>query len=564
MVVNSCEETDSVPPDVRILTPQNDSEVSEIVDVTVMSSDNEGVSKVELWIDGVYSEVQDNSEPYSLLWNTTTYEDSSFHILVVRSYDKSNNITDSDPVSVMIDNSNSYPTSVILNPISYLDETFLIQWSRNFDPDFSRYQLFQSTGEEMDNPILIYDSNSVMDTSTIITGVMEGSLLYYQLTVVDNIGLKSVSNIRIGNSNSWFVKDFGGEKFEEGSSIIETLDGGFIITGTTTSFGDGNYDVFLVKTDLFGNEEWSQTFGGTQNDFGKSIEQTDDHGFIIFGWTWSSGNGYGDLWMIKTDPQGNEEWNKTFGGSNTERGWSGHQTTDGGYVVVGEITSFGNGQQDVWLIKTDSQGNEEWNRTFGGSLSEIGYSVQQTRDGGFIITGSSNGDIWLIKTDSLGDMEWDQYFGGDGNELGLSVRQTTDDGFIVTGSTNSFGNGFYDFWLIKTDVEGIQEWTQTYGGNTSEFGQSVRETSDGGYIITGGVNSYFLGRSDLWLIKTDSEGEITWDTYLRQDGFEYGYSVNQVSDGGYVVTGSTSSNGHNINLLLVKTDSEGTTVPFED
>ena len=157
-----------------------------------------------------------------------------------------------------------------------------------------------------------------------------------------------------------------------------------------------------------------------------------------------------------------------------------------------------------------AQVDTAWTKTFGGNSNDIGYSVQQTTDGGYIITGytssSGNIDIWLIKTDSNGDSLWTKTFGGSGDDLGQSVQQTTDGGYIITGYTTSFGNGYYDVWLIKTDSNGDEEWNQTFGGGGSDSGHSVQQTTDGGYIITGYTDSFGNGGGDIWLIKTDSEG----------------------------------------------------------
>jgi hypothetical protein len=236
-----------------------------------------------------------------------------------------------------------------------------------------------------------------------------------------------------------------------------------------------------------GNEVWNKTFGGSDGDWGLSVQQTTDGGFIITGETSSYGAGDGDV------------------------------TTDGGFIITGQTTSYGAGGIDIRLIKTDSQGNEMWSKTFGGADYDRGYSVQQTTDGGYIITGSTesygagDGDVWLIKTDSQGNEMWSKTFGGADYDRGHSVQQTTDGGYIITGSTESYGAGDADIWLIKTDSQGNEVWSKTFGGAEYDFGHSVQQTTDGGYIITGYTKSYGAGDADIWLIKTDSQGNEVWN-----------------------------------------------------
>jgi len=239
-----------------------------------------------------------------------------------------------------------------------------------------------------------------------------------------------------------------------------------------------------------------------------SVQQTNDGGYILAGSTTFSSEGFPDFWLIKTDTLGNEEWSRTFGGSSYDYAHSVQQTDDGGYIITGGTQSYGAGNWDIWLIKTDSYGNEEWHHTFGESTYDYAWSVQQISDGGYIIAGSTDSygiGIWddylLIKTNFLGDEEWHHTFGGSSYEIAQSVQQTADNGYILAGYTGSYGSGCEDAWLIRTNSSGNELWNRTLGGEGCDRSYSVQQTTDGGFILAGSTESYGAETTDAWLIK---------------------------------------------------------------
>jgi len=311
-----------------------------------------------------------------------------------------------------------------------------------------------------------------------------------------------------------FAKTYGGTDDDYAYSVQQTSDGGYIVAGWTTSFGADSTDIFLIKTDANGNVQWAKTYGGTDDDMVYSVQQTSDGGYIVAGTTWSFGAGSADLFLIKTDANGNIIWAKTYGGTYYEYASSVQQTSDGGYIVVGGTSSFGAGSPDIFLIKTDANGNIQWAKTYGGTDWEEVSSVQQTSDGGYIVAGLTDSfgagyyDIFLIKTDANGNIQWAKTYGGTDYDWANSVQQTSDGGYIVASFTLSFIGGWGDIFLIKTDTNGNLQWAKTYGGTYWEEAYSVQQTSDGGYIVAGETRSFGAGNRDIFLIKTDVNGNI--------------------------------------------------------
>jgi hypothetical protein len=363
-----------------------------------------------------------------------------------------------------------------------------------------------------------------------------------------------------------FAKTYGGANADQARFVQQTSDGGYIVAGRTLSFGAGWFDFFLIKTDAFGNVQWAKTYGGTNHDQAHFVQQTSDGGYIVAGYTYSFGAGISDAFLIKTAANGNISWAKTYGGTSADVAYSVRQTSDGGYIVAGETSSFGAGNFDIFLIKTAANGNISWAKTYGGANRDAAFSVQQTSDGGYILAGltysfgAGGGDIILIKTDANGNISWAKTYGGTDFEQAHTVQQTSDGGYIVAGYTYSFGVGRADIFLIKTDANGNIQWAKTYGGTSDDVVSSVQQTSDGGYIVAGWTDSFGAGNFDIFLIKTDANGNIQWaKTYGgTSDDMVLANSVQQTSDGGYVVPGETFSFGAgNWDIFLVKTDANG-------
>jgi len=345
-------------------------------------------------------------------------------------------------------------------------------------------------------------------------------------------------------------KTYGGIKHDrvEGE-VIQTSDGGYATAADTFSFGAGESDFWLVKTDSSGTMQWNQTYGGGSWDYSECVVQTSDGGYAIAGETYSFAVGDCDFWLVKTDPEGNMQWNKTYGGTGYECAHSMVQTGDDGYALAGTTGSFGAGGWDFWLVKTDSSGTMQWNQTYGGTGKEKCLSMVQTRDGGYAMAGYTESfgvvgrDFWLVKTDSSGTMQWNQTYGGTNDEGAESVVQTGDDGYALAGTTDSFVAGDGDVWLVKTDADGNMQWNRTYGGTGHDHAYSVVQTGDGGYTVASRTGSFGAGGYDAWLFRTDSEGNMQWNKTYGGTSDDQAFSMIQTNDGGYCVAGGTKSFG---------------------
>jgi len=330
------------------------------------------------------------------------------------------------------------------------------------------------------------------------------------------------------DGNPAWNQTYGGVRGEGIHSMIDTS-AGYVLAGWTRSYGTANSaDVWIVKTDGNGTLEWNQTYGGTGWDWPWSIIQTLDGGYAFVSDQDSFGAGNRDWWLVKTNTSGYPEWNKTFGGINWDWPKTLVQTVNGEFVIAGSTESYGTGSQDIWLIKLDLSGELIWSQTYGGTQYERCLSMIQTTDGGFVLGGltfsygtgyedvgiyTNDADMWLVKTDSDGEVEWNQTYGETGADELISIIQTTDGGFIFTGNTESSGAG--DICLIKTDVLGQVEWNNKFGGIKNDWVESMIQAAANEFVLVGGTESYGAGAEDMWVLKV-----IETETTAPSPGFE--------------------------------------------
>ena len=372
-----------------------------------------------------------------------------------------------------------------------------------------------------------------------------------RLQVKDQNGLRStvVRKVKVGYAVV-FEKTFGGGDFDFGNDIRQTTDGSYVLIGATKSFGAGNYDAYMIKTDANGQTIWSKTFGGEAFDAANALSLAAD-GYWVVGTTQSRGAGSSDVWLFKTDDQGKKILDKTFGGPNSDAGKDLQMTSDGGLIIVGNTQSWGNGGNDIWLIKTDGNAQVEWSRTYGGNAEDKANKVRSTADGGFIVVGTTRSfgagdyDFWLIKTDSRGQEQWAQTFGGVGEDIAYDVHQTADGGFVVCGTTKSGDAGnLSDVWLIKTDARGNVQWQRRFGGAGTDEAYAVEALPEGGYMLVGYSDSQGNGAGDLLLIKTADNGIFEWQKTLGGSNFDKGKALTIDSNGFLSIVGYTTSAGN--------------------
>jgi len=338
---------------------------------------------------------------------------------------------------------------------------------------------------------------------------------------------------------------------------------------------------------FLGEVDWVKTFGGSNEDNALSVVETTDGGYAIAGYTQSIDGDVtdktapdSDYWLLKLNQDGEISWSKTYGGSGDDRGEKLIQTSDGGYVMVGysrsndEDVAVNAGLQDYWILKVNASGDILWEKSFGFPGIDRAFSVVQTNDGGYFITGfldvtasggegnddKSNfskhgvGEFWGIKLDASGEKEWRRYFGGTNNDRSYDVVQTDDNGFLMIGSSESIdfditnSKGSYDFWAVKVNSEGTKIWEKSFGGVEIDVAYAIAPTGNGRFVIVGDSRSSdgditnAKGNADLWMIQIDGNGNLIWEKSIGGTQFDTGRGINKTQSGGFIITGNSRSN----------------------
>ncbi len=369
-------------------------------------------------------------------------------------------------------------------------------------------------------------------------------MLFLIIAVIPPVVLSPVTARAGIPEEAWNRTFTAHNSMDDAYAIQQTSDGGYILAGFA-NYSAARMDAMVVKTDSNGRLEWRKTFGGASRNGAYAIQQTSDGGYVFAGSVTAFGHGLSDAWLVKLNKDGTQEWSKTYGESDFDWANTVQQTRDGGYILAG--ATILHGEMEAWLVKTDPEGNMVWNRTYGSAgYNEAITALQPATDGGYIIAvwieySTMRSDVRLIKTDSKGNVVWAHTYGGSANNIVQAVQPTRDGGYILAGVTTAKGAGASDAWLIKIDSKGKVIWDHTYGGAGRDEAWDVIVTDKGDYVIAGITGSYGAGVPNAWLVKVDGSGREFWNITSGGALNDGARALQQTPDGGYILAGYTNS-----------------------
>ena len=365
------------------------------------------------------------------------------------------------------------------------------------------------------------------------------------------------------NAKKLWETNFGGRGADGSNYAYVTKDQGYISVGYTNAYGSGKNDVWVIKTDFTGEKEWSKVYGGKLDDYGWGVTESTDGGYLIVGETFSFGQGQSDIYLFKIDSAGNKLWQTTFGGLGEDAGYSIANTDDGGFIVASQTRSYGKGGSDGMIVKFDKDGQKKWNKVFGGKGMDYFRSIAKNSYG-FIVGGGTrsfnDGDSqgWALLIDKDGFPIWEKTFGDNGEDGFSMINPTKDNSFIGVGfSASFFSKGLKDILMVKIDSLGNKSWMQLHGGRNDDKANAVYECKDGGFILTGETNSFGKGKNDIFILKTNQIGDKKWMNTVGGNGVDMGRSVQELQNGGFIISGTSTISNLSFDSILIKADKKG-------
>jgi hypothetical protein len=370
------------------------------------------------------------------------------------------------------------------------------------------------------------------------------------------------------NSGDWLLhKIYGGTEYDEANAIVKTSDGSFVLSGYTQSFGLGRFgNAYIVKVDSSGDTLWTRQYGGEGIDVFADMLLTDNGSTISIGLT-DTPNDWENIFIVKTNSDGETVWNKNYGGNQKDVGLSITEANDSGYVITGVTKSVSVGEEDLFILKTNADGDSLWFKTYGTIGNDGGHCINPVSTGGYIITGIYDwSTVWLLRIDENGDTLWTKQFGETDYDEGNTVIETEDGGFIICGSIVIPGTGELDTYVIKTDNIGNVLWEKTYGGPGYDEGREILQKPDEGFVILANTDEGVFGEFSYFVINTDKTGDTLWTrTYGGVGGTDRAFGIVNIGNGNYAIAGTTfeqASNG-NATLSLICVEEKTTDVEEE-
>jgi len=535
-------------PDVEITDPQSMLSVSEIIEIEFTVRSTEHVEMHELIVDGKAVGEGIVEEPFLLRWNTTTYENKTIHIIHIRSEMSDGSVFNSNPINLRIDHEGSYPVAVELKPIQPDENSYILGWTKSNEPDFNRYELYESSNEDMENATLLSQSFDAQDTSYLVSNTQMDGTRFYCISVVDQAGLNSKSNImdnylRFGTVIEGGAANWGGDMAKLGENF-------YLLTNAHYN-QHAEYEMYII--DKYGQLLSQIIYPQTGVGYPSTLIPTEEGNLLLAGTTQS------DFRVLLVNSIGQLYWENTYSSWCSETPYALAQTSDGRFLITGTTRTCDVITYRRLTIKIDASGNRLETIIGEPSEYEVARGILATDDGGWIIMAEESNrpdEVWIAKMDSSGEIEWSEEYDYHNYGYAHSLIATDDGGYMIAGSQDGYNQETYGAHLLKLNSEGGVDWVSTVGECVNCEALDIKQTEDGGYVLCG-----YKDNNDAWLLRTDSQGELLWERVYRGNQKEAFVSVEVAEDSGYYLHGYSAPffTGRQF-TWFVKTDPLGKTV----